>query len=339
MKTLLRTMVIIAFGLLLSCSSRIRQAAYPTLFDNEYDSEFPYRSSSDQLEEISASVKIMFSTAFYNSYYFDEKFAITPTAVRAGAAEKYAYRYLNTQASVSGTATVIYYDTKRVALLTCAHVVEFSDTVYSYYPSGHVQSVSFLQRQSNFIRDLPEGGELEVLAIDSKNDIAIIGRSFDHIPQEPVHVFGYPIGQSKKLRWGSFVYVIGYPMGFKMVTKGTVSSPNRDRNGSFLTDAPMNEGLSGGIVLAIKDGVPNFELVGVAKSISATQEYYLMPDPGFTQEIPAPSLYKGELYARLKTEYRYGITHVVSTEILRSMYEKYKKSIDAKGYSMDALFK
>ncbi|MCK7529466.1 MAG: hypothetical protein MZV64_73895 [Ignavibacteriales bacterium] len=48
-----------------------------------------------------------------------------------------------------------------------------------------------------------------------------------------------------------------------MVTKAIVSNPSRDESGSFLVDAVVNNGMSGGLVLAIKDGVPNFEMVGM----------------------------------------------------------------------------
>ena len=68
-------------------------------------------------------------------------------------------------------------------------------------------------------------------------------------------------------------------MGHKMITRGIVSNTRDDKSDSFLIDALFNRGFSGGIILAIRDGVPNFELVGMAKSVSAKNEYLLTPYP------------------------------------------------------------
>ena len=72
----------------------------------------------------------------------------------------------------------------------------------------------------------------------------------------------------------------GYPSGHKMVTKAIVSSPNKDRKGSFLLDAVLTPGFSGGIALAVRDGVPNFELVGLVQLVSGRTTYALGPPPG-----------------------------------------------------------
>ncbi len=39
-----------------SCTKKIYDVVYPTLNDGRYDSEFPYKNASDQLEEISKSI-------------------------------------------------------------------------------------------------------------------------------------------------------------------------------------------------------------------------------------------------------------------------------------------
>ncbi len=40
-----------------SCTKKIYDVVYPTLNDGRYDSEFPYKNASHQLEEISKSIK------------------------------------------------------------------------------------------------------------------------------------------------------------------------------------------------------------------------------------------------------------------------------------------
>ena len=46
----------------------------------------------------------------------------------------------------------------------------------------------------------------------------------------------------------------------------------------FMVDAMFSRGFSGGIVLAIRDGVPNFELVGMIKLVSAHSSFVLTPE-------------------------------------------------------------
>lgn len=328
--------VLLAF-VALNCSGRITTLVYPTLHDKKYDSEFPYRDCSEQLEAIGESVKIVYSTATYRTYLFPEGSHVLPGSITMELLNGYYQKSLVAQSSVSGTATVIYFDGRRLALLTCAHVVEFQDTIFAFYPDvPFVQSVSILVRQTNFIRDLPEGGELEILAKDEKNDIALLGREFESVPPGPVPVFSYPMGKSKNLQWGTFIYIIGYPMGYKMITKGIVSSPNRDGRGSFLTDAPMNMGLSGGIILAILDGVPNFELVGIAKAVSASSEYVLVPEPSYDQTTPGSVPFKGEAFVTLKQSIRYGVTYAVSTEVIRDLVMVNRSRLEARGFHLNS---
>ena len=58
---------------LAGCSKRIYRVAYPTLNDGKYDSEFPYKSSSAELEEITRTIKKLTAIAYYKSYVFSEK--------------------------------------------------------------------------------------------------------------------------------------------------------------------------------------------------------------------------------------------------------------------------
>ena len=55
----------------LSCGGSVYREVYPTLMDGKYDSEFPYRGCSTQLEEIGESVKMINAIAYYRTYTFD----------------------------------------------------------------------------------------------------------------------------------------------------------------------------------------------------------------------------------------------------------------------------
>ena len=68
------------------------------------------------------------------------------------------------------------------------------------------------------------------------------------------------------------------------------------KKGIFVTDALFNHGISGSPVFAIRDGIPNFELVGIASSSAAQASNILVPDEDFkiTNKLRAP--YNGEIF-------------------------------------------
>jgi hypothetical protein len=335
----LRNFVAVFAALVASCSPTTYKEVYPTLIDGRYDSEFPYRSCSQQLETIGQSVVLLSSLAYYRSYSFgfDEKL----TTATIGEAAIKGRKSTVELSQIAGTATVIASDERRVVLLTCAHVVDFPDTTTSFYqgpdrnPTGFVQSRSYLERQINYVAVFPEGGEMSILAIDRAADLALVGCKFEqqHFPSP--RVIGYPAGRAKDLEWGSFVYLFGYPGGYKMVTKGIVSSPNRDKRGSFLVDAVLDRGFSGGIVLAIKDGVPNFELVGIIKMLPGRSISYLAPATG--EGIPEydPGVpYKGDIFVQRRLEITNGICQAISIEAIAEFVDRNRDELSAKGYSI-----
>jgi hypothetical protein len=343
MKRILITSIALVF--VISCSKKIYEVAYPTLNDGKYDTEFPYKSCSAELSEISNTVRKLNSIAYYKSYVFIPESEVMKSQILKNDYKDQVSREIYYNNSVIGTATIISYKHRRIALVTCAHIVDFPDTVYSYIvdKSGvrtpFLQSIAFKERQRNFVADLPEKGELEILAMDKKKDIAILGRKFVTDISFPIPVFNYPFGKGEKLEWGSFVYLMGFPKGYLMVTRGIVSQPDRDREGSFLVDALFNRGFSGGIVLAIKDGVPNFELVGMASSVSADFEYKLIPPEEVTRYGYDPRIpYKDDVYLEFNRHINYGITFIVSSELIQSFVKDNSDLLNQKGYDLSHLF-
>ncbi len=329
----------------LSCSSTsVYDKIYPTLNDGVYDSEFPYRNSSVQLEEISNSIRLINSIAFYTSYVFDPSSKFVASSVGKINFEKAAVEQIRFNRSASGTSTLILEDQGTVALLTVAHVVSFPDTIISHFvnPDGsfsrYIQSVSIKTRQTNYVPDLPDNGEVEILILDRARDVALLGRHFSSTKTLATTTFKYPWGKSSELEWGSFVYVFGFPMNYKMISKALVSSPNKEKH-SFLIDAVFNRGYSGGIVLAIRDGVPNFELVGLVRSVPAEYQYTLRPltkeqDFDFNPMLP----FKGETYVDREQILRTGITKVIGIEVVKELILDNKKKLIDKGYFLRDLF-
>ena len=339
------TILAILSLLLLSsgCSRRIYDVVYPTLSDGKYDTEFPYKNCSTQLEEIARTIKRVNHIAHYKGYLFsrDQGLKIgdlSQIKLKDVARSEWIYHQTG-----SGTATVIYAADHRLALLTCAHIVAAPDTVITYYQESAadngliVQSVSIKQRQSDYVVDIPDGSDMQILALDAKKDIAIIGKTQHQAGNMPLPIFSYPAGQAEKLEWGSFVYVMGFPMGNKMITRGIVSNPRNDPSGSFLVDALFNRGFSGGLVLAIKDGVPNFELVGMAKSVSANSEYVLRPEKTVDEFAYDPNLaYTGDIHVEMKREINYGITHALSMEAIRGFFKENDRALRRSGFYFKA---
>jgi hypothetical protein len=249
----------------------------------------------------------------------------------------------NSEAS-TGTATLIYYENNRIALLTCAHIFHYPDTIFSYfddndpYSKDYLQGISVKSRQMIFFRGFPEGNSLEILASDIEKDLAIIGRVTEGNVSN-LSVFPYKLGHSEELEWGSFVYMMGFPMGYEMITKGIISRPEPFSEDSFLLDAVANEGFSGSIVIAIKDGIPNFELVGIGQSASVTYDNVLVPeDPGLKLQFNPNVPYEGDLYVDRRKNLNYGVTYGVSTSAIRKFFKDNRQKLEEMGYFPGAFF-
>jgi hypothetical protein len=335
------TVVIIAATGLSACSPTYKEL-FPTLADGKYDSEFPYRGCSKQLEEISESVQMVSAISYYRSFTFDEREQLTPAAVTSevlDARYKKSTIFTNQQ---SGTATVISTSERRVVLLTCAHVVSFPDTLYAYYPGPdhkpgkYLRVMALKEKQSLYVAVFPEGGDVDIIAMDKELDVALLGKTFIMSPFPPIHAFPYPAGKARELEWGSFVYLFGYPSGKKMVTKAIVSNPNKDRNGMFYVDAVFNRGFSGGIALAVRDGVPNFELTGIMRLMLGHTSYVLSPPPddsGGAYDTSIP--YQGEIFIQRHTDIDYGIAQAIPIEAIQDFIAARREELQRRGYSVN----
>jgi len=328
-----------------SCQKATFNAVYPTLSDGRYDSEFPYRNCSSELDDISKSVKKLYCLVEYDRYDFNESDALKSKQLSNSSFKKIAYNKGFFSESVHGTATIIYNVSGYVAVLTCAHIIDYPDTIISYFvddlnqKTEIIQSISLKKKQLNFIRDLPGDGTLNLIAADFEQDVAFLGNKFENV-SESIKVFNYPTGKAGKLEWGSFVYIMGYPAGYQMVTRGIVSNPNTGKKGEFLLDALFNNGISGGIVLAVKDGVPNFELVGIAKTVSAKYKNVLKPEKDSYEEIFNPNVpYTGNLYVKLEKDINYGVTFAASIEAISDIYFDNKSEFTRQGFFLYIFFK
>lgn len=325
-----------------ACTTVTYETIYPTLQDGRYDSEFPYKSTSEELNKISESIQRINSTTFYKIYIFDQKSRYTLDDLKDRKLNEIAVKEAFADNSSAGTAVTIYSQNGSVALLTCSHIITFPDTIIAYryddygLQTKYVESISIKEKQVIYVAGFPEGSQVDILADDPKNDIALIGRKYG--PQKSLFFasFRYPFGKAKEVEWGTFVYIIGYPINFKMITKAIVSSPRRDDNGSFLVDAVVNPGFSGGFVLAIRDGVPNFELIGMVQWVPEEDENLIYPENLKTRTSYNPVIpYEGNLYVRKHTSIRYGIARVIPVELISDFLLKNKEKIERQGFYLN----
>lgn len=334
---------LLSFFLINSCSTVSYKDVYPILQDGKYDSEFPYKGASDELREISQTVHRIHSSTFYKTYTFDQSANLTIKNLKNVDLKSIAISEGYVDQSTSGTGTAIYFNEGKVGILTCAHLVQFPDTVISYFPNDKgtftdkIQVMFIKERQVIYAAGFPEGGEFELLTADRRTDLALIGKDYKILSGLRFPVFKYPLGKAKELDWGSFVYLFGYPINYQMVTKAIVSNPNRDDRGSFLVDAVINNGMSGGIVLAIRDGVPNFEMVGMIQWVPEEEENILVPKKLTNNEKYNPIVpYEGEEYVKRFSSIRYGIARVISVEAILEFFTKNRDLLNEKKYFFDS---
>jgi S1-C subfamily serine protease len=341
MKQILSALIPAAFLVLFaSCTSSIYRDMYPTLLDGRYDSEFPYRDCSEQLENVAETITRITVMAHYKTYSFPRGDSVRRSSVTKefldGLEPIAAYRHY----SSAGTGTIIYKENNRIGVLTCAHIVDYTDTIVSpylgpdYRVTPFIRSIAIKTNQLMFLNEVIGGTSLEILAFDRATDLAVLGQQLEENRSPLVKVFRYPLGRARQLEWGSFVYLFGYPSGYRMVTKGIVSLSGRPTPSSFFVDAVVSPGSSGSIALAIRDGVPNFELVGIIKMIPAQISYLLAPENVGSTEYDPSEPYHGEVFVQRKPEIQQGIAVAIPIETVVTFLYQHQGPLSQKGYDI-----
>ncbi len=322
-----------------SCSDKLTIREIYT--DGEYDTQFPSEEASQFISEISRSIKLINSLAFYKQYRFKYSENIRIESIADPSILSKSFAASNFNKSSSGTATVVGLANNNILFLTNAHIVYFPDTLYTYYAdengeqSGRIESISIKESQTNYPAAVGINN-LEIVLIDNKKDIAFVGGTIDNSYRNNLSVFSYTIGDSRELEWGDFVYVFGYPMHYKMLTRGIVSIPDDDEN-YFMVDVNVNRGSSGGIVLALRDGVPNFELVGIISWVPAERKNVLAPKALYNDKrYQVDAKYEGEMFISEIENVKYGIARVVSIQSVKSLLKENYETVLTEDYDLSA---
>ncbi len=331
--------------LLASCIHRSYHLREGIVVDGVYDSEYPVLPLSGYYEDITKSVQLVSILSYYEMSGFAPSARITNTDIRKNRFQGKVQEKHYFQKPANGTATVISFQNNHVVLLTCAHIFNFPDTLIAYFKdekgndTGYIQSFAVKTKEQRNIIDIPQARDFEILALDESADIAIIGKQLRKPLERPLAVFNYPAGKANELGWGTLVHLFGYPRGKKMVSTSLVSNPDRDRTHSFLLNATFPRGISGAIVLALRDGAPHFELVGMVNAVSAESRYVLTPNQHKNiDELDAMNSYKGDIFVQNQENMFYGVTFAVSVEAIKKVLAGNRQALMQKGINHEQIF-
>ncbi|HUE96143.1 MAG TPA: serine protease, partial [Longimicrobiaceae bacterium] len=324
-----------------------------------YQTAFPTWDTSATLRRTFESVRRIQISATYDTYTFARERAPTEGELGSPDLLRGAMDTTSLSQERAATAVVLSRSAGNVALLTANHALELPDTIVRFFgqegglvgaptaPGGSrlVESVSIKRHQTNWV--VGESLEtFEILARDSVRDLALIGvREPVELPrpgpiagarleEQPrrTPVLALPAGDSDRLSWGSFVYVLGYPKGYPMVTRGIVSAPERRPLGSFLVDGLWNRGMSGGLILAVRGDGRGLEWVGIARGASSTSEARLVPDEGAEPRGNVRQPYDGQIFLEEYRSIDYGITLSVPIADIRRFLAERRTALGQQGY-------
>lgn len=322
---------VIALAFVLACTPK-----YVIPHDGLYDSQLPAvttesRQVFDRL--FAATVKVTWTPEYRTTHYHHEldrngqpfSDPASPTGFRLLRGEagvgvsRDAYSIVGTGVLIARRATGMGVDAGVV--LTVAHVVTAPDTVRSYLwdergqPTGALTSISV--KVSDFVFITGHSGVhagATVRKVDREQDLALLTTS---IPAAvgALEDFRFKVGDSSELDWGNITYLLGYPHGQAQLTWGIVS--RGERAGDFVVGATVNFGYSGGPVIAVRDGLPNLELVGLCKGASTNKIRFIAPNDALGEGVRMTPRLIEETVVKEVQQIEYGTAFVVPVDAIR----------------------
>lgn len=342
---MLKIFLIIGFPLLLIACSSSQQPAYHSSASKKaktspyYTTSFPDRDVSVQLERGKKAILRIVSTGFYETYVFEPKH-ITLSDLSINKPEDIASTRYNSEESAAGTAILLEQGEDHSLLITCEHIVSFPDTLISYYPEElprgkkFIESVSIRQRQTNMVYTPLQFQKFDIIATDAAIDLALLAASIPDEVMEQQLPLSFSPGHTKNIQFGSFLYILGFPKGYPMVTRGLANTSANWTHRFFITDALFNPGISGGLIIGSNTAFQSFEWVGMANSATATREYLLVPRPKqkYTRAI---SPYRDSLFVQEKSRISYGITQAIPISRIKRFITQHQDLLRHHGFQYE----
>lgn len=303
-------------------------------------SQLPHSRSSERfkqaklrkLSQLQRSILKITCSANYQNYFY---------ANPSGQADTSSQKSLlisedRTTTSVAGTGLIVSQNLRKMVLLTCYHLFDFQDTIKTFYldkqrqPTGFLHSLSVKSGQKTFITHMSGRNSLgEMIAADKENDLALIETTSGEIllSESP---FAGRFGDAEAIKLGQEIYLLGFPGGYFMVTRGLASpSPLK---GEFMVDSPFNRGFSGGVaILFTQKG--DYELVGIANAVGYNPQTILAPtdEPNISEKY-RDMPYDGEIYVKDLRLIKYGLTYVIKSNVIHDFLLREKERLKELGY-------
>lgn len=312
----------------------------PTV-SNYYTSAFPTRDVSDLLKEAQQSVVRIVSTGFYDSYSFEGKY-VTLADINTNKPKDLANNFFSSEESTAGTSIILDQNNRNALLITCEHIVSFPDTAIAYYEGEnipketYIKSISIKRRQNNIVYTGSEITSFDVISSNKRLDLALLNVELERNSNLDQYPLSVKSGDSNFLKLGSFLYIMGFPKGYAMVTRGLASSSESWNDRFFVTDASFNRGISGGLILATKDNFNSFQWVGMASSSDATRENILVPRPNDKDYPSAARPYLDSVFVQRKTRINYGITQAIPINQIKDFLIESEQEIRKHGFRIDS---
>lgn len=334
----------LSLSFLFTCTRKVYEVERPSVERPEkpgyYDSRFPNRNISEEIDQIFGAVKRIQTTGYYHTYIMDPSQYLTREDLKDEPLEEISTEVNYFNQSKSGTSVVLSNTRQHAALLTTNHVISFPDTIWHYMkssdvePETYVEAVTILDRQTNLVIGDRKVQEFVIIVQDPNRDVAILrtGRENGNIPS--LSKLQIQPGNSSRLNWANTAYLLGYPKGTKMVTTGIISPSESSEFGSFMIDAVFNPGFSGGLILVIREETGNFEWVGITTSSLADFETFLAPVDQYSKDFDPELPYTEELYIQREPRINYGMTRTLSINVIRIFVDNNRNLLQRSGIEL-----
>lgn len=324
-------------------------AATPTSAPSStYRAAFPTTDMSGQLTPAFQSVKQIQVSVEYHVHSFSEDGAPTDQELDGDDILARASATTTVSETRRATAVVVSRSSRSILLLTAAHAVFRPDTIIEYFgvagrgavvtsPGRKIRSMSIKNVQTNWGLGLPGARTFDLLAWDVAEDLALIGLEYaDLAGLARTWPMSLRAGDPGDLVPGSFVYVLGYPGGYRMVSRG-VATPQEDASDSFVIDGNWNQGVSGGAILAMRGSEEVLEWVGMARAAAAVREQRLIPSEVDAEEYDPALPYEGPVFLDEMLRIQYGVTLSVPMSTIRDFIEDNRARLTRLGYEVPRL--
>lgn len=290
--------------------------------------------------ELERSILKIVCSAFYENYFYSP-----PPSYVDSISQKSLFTEKNfTTNSVAGTGLIISQRANKIVILTCYHILDFEDTVKTYYlnekkqPTEFLQSLSIKYGQTNYITH--KNGTIsrgKVITQNEANDITLIeAEAVQNVLSE--FSFQGHFCKEGKISLGEEIYLLGFPKGHFMITRG-LASPSKYKN-KFLVDVSFNRGFSGGIAITFDNKTGNYQYMGMANSTAYNSEFALSPsDAVQNMDIYKNIPYCDDIYIKELKMINYGITFVIKSDVIVNFFRKENEKLKRWGYDISNIIK